>query len=236
MKNLLKNACDVLKINITDGQVEQFLTYKDILLEQNKVMNLTTITDDTDIILKHFVDSITPCIYRDFSNKNFIDIGTGAGFPAIPIKIMYKNAKATLLDSLNKRINFLKNVGQKLDLSDITYTHSRAEDSGKDANFREKYDFCISRAVCNFSSLAELSLPFVKIGGELIALKGPRVYEELKVAKKCIKIFGGDIYKTEDIKIPFTDIVHTLVFIKKIKSTPKNYPRKSGIVIKNPII
>lgn len=235
MKNLLKNACNELNINIDSSQIDSFLKYKDLLLEWNEKINLTAITDDREIILKHFIDCLTVCKFVDFNNKTFIDVGTGAGFPALPIKIFCENSIPTLLDSLNKRINFLKIVGNKLSLHNITYIHSRAEDAGQNINFREKYDFCVSRAVANLSVLAEFDLPFVKVGGYFIALKGPLLDSELVDAKKAIITLGGEIEKIETIKIPFTDIEHRLVFIKKLRQTPKQYPRKAGKISKSPI-
>lgn len=235
MKNLLKNACDKLNLIINDNQIEDFFKYKKMLLEWNEKINLTAITDEREIILKHFVDCLTVCKYIDFNNKSFIDVGTGAGFPAIPIKIFCKDADVVLLDSLNKRINFLKEVGQNLNLKNISYVHSRAEDLGQNINFREKYDFCISRAVANLSVLSEFDLPFVKLGGYFIALKGPLLDSEILEAKKSINILGGEIEKIETVEIPFTDIIHKLVFIKKLRQTPKQYPRKAGKICKSPI-
>lgn len=235
MKDLLKNACKELNLSIDDSQIDKFLKYKELLLEWNKKINLTAITDDREIILKHFIDCLTVCKFIDFNNKTFIDVGTGAGFPALPIKIFCKNSSPTLLDSLNKRINFLKTVGDELNLQNITYIHSRAEDAGQDKNFREKYDFCVSRAVANLTVLAEFDLPFVKVGGYFIALKGPLLDSELIEAKKAITTLGGEIEKIETIKIPFTNIEHKLVFIKKLRQTPKQYPRKAGKISKNPI-
>lgn len=235
MKNLLKNACNELNLKIDDNQIDEFLKYKQLLLEWNEKINLTAITDDKEIILKHFVDCLTVCKFIDFNNKTFIDVGTGAGFPALHIKIFCKSSAPTLLDSLNKRINFLKTVGNELNLQNITYVHSRAEDAGQDIAFREKYDFCVSRAVANLSVLAEFDLPFVKVGGYFIALKGPLLDNEIIDANKAITTLGGIIEKVETIKIPFTDIEHKLVFIKKLRQTPKQYPRKAGKVSRNPI-
>ncbi|MFR4986403.1 MAG: 16S rRNA (guanine(527)-N(7))-methyltransferase RsmG [Lachnospirales bacterium] len=235
MKNLLKNACNELNLKIDDNQIDEFLKYKQLLLEWNEKINLTAITDDKEIILKHFVDCLTVCKFIDFNNKTFIDVGTGAGFPALPIKIFCKSSAPTLLDSLNKRINFLKTVGNELNLQNITYVHSRAEDAGQDIAFREKYDFCVSRAVANLSVLAEFDLPFVKVDGYFIALKGPLLDNEIIDANKAITTLGGIIEKVETIKIPFTDIEHKLVFIKKLRQTPKQYPRKAGKVSRNPI-
>lgn len=235
MKNLLKNACEELKINITEEQIEKFMKYKDILLNWNENINLTAITEESEIILKHFVDSLTPLIFRNFEKTKIIDVGTGAGFPALPIKIFSSSSNVTLLDSLNKRINFLKEVSNSLSIENVSFIHSRAEDSGQNSIFREKFDFCISRAVANLSVLAEYDLPFVKIGGEFIALKGNTVEEEILTAKNAIKILGGEISDIKTVKIPFTEINHKLVFIKKLRQTPNKYPRKAGKISKNPI-
>lgn len=235
MKNLLKNACYELELNITDEQIENFFIYKKTLLEWNENINLTAITDDREIILKHFIDCLTIAKFRNFDNKSIIDVGTGAGFPGIPIKIFFKECNMTLLDSLNKRINFLKEVSQNTGLKNINFVHSRAEDAGQNKDFREKFDFCVSRAVANLSILAEYDLPFVKVGGEFIALKGPSVDEEISEAENCIKILGGEITDIKTISIPFSDIKHKLVFIQKLRQTPKQYPRKAGKISKSPI-
>lgn len=235
MENLLKNSCDEIGLNITKKQIENFIKYKNILLEWNKKINLTAIVDDREIILKHFIDCLTVCKFIDFNNKTFIDIGTGAGFPALPIKIFFEESIPYLLDSLNKRINFLKIVGNELNLKNINYIHSRAEDSGHNENLREKFDFCVSRAVAKLSILSELDLPFVKIGGRFIALKGPSVDQEILESKNTIKKLGGEIEKIESIKIPFTDIEHKIVFIKKLRQTPNQYPRKASKISKIPI-
>lgn len=228
----MKDACNELGLILNDTQIQQFMDYKDILLEWNEKINLTAITDDREVILKHFVDSLTVCRYVDFANKSIIDVGTGAGFPAIPIKIFCPSAKITLLDSLNKRITFLKELCNQLDINDVTYIHSRAEDGGQNKLYREKYDYCVSRAVANLNVLAEYDLPFVKVGGEFIALKGPLLNDELKDAKKTIDILGGSVLKVEDINIPYTDICHRIVFIQKLRQTPNKYPRKAGKLTK----
>lgn len=164
-----------------------------------------------------------------------IDVGTGAGFPGIPLKIMNENIKLTLLDSLNKRINFLKIVAEDLELDNIEFCHGRAEDYGKDPNYREQFDVCVSRAVANLAVLTEYCLPFIKVGGYFIAQKGPKKDEELQDAKKAIKILGGEIESVLEVKIPFSDITHSIVLIKKVNETPKQYPRKAGKPTKNPI-
>lgn len=235
MKNFFKNACNELEIDITNEKIESFFIYKDMLLEWNKKINLTAITEEKEIILKHFIDCLTIAKFRNFNEKSVIDVGTGAGFPGIPIKIFFEKANITLLDSLNKRINFLKSVSENIGLENINFVHSRAEDSGQNNYFRENFDFCVSRAVANLAILAEYDLPFVKIGGEFIALKGPNVEDEICDAKNAIKILGGKISDIKTIKLPFSDINHKLVFIQKLRQTPNQYPRKSNKISKIPI-
>ncbi|MDE6182633.1 MAG: 16S rRNA (guanine(527)-N(7))-methyltransferase RsmG, partial [Eubacteriales bacterium] len=178
---------------------------------------------------------LTIAKFRNFNEKSVIDVGTGAGFPGLPIKIFFENSNVTLLDSLNKRINFLKDVSNNIGLKNINFIHSRAEDAGQNKLLRESFDFCVSRAVANLSVLAEYDLPFVKIGGEFIALKGPTVNEEISDAKNAIKILGGEITDIKDIALPFSDITHKLVFIQKLRQTPNQYPRKAGKISKSPI-
>lgn len=235
MRDLFKNACKELELNITEKQIEEFFIYKNLLLKWNEKINLTAIIEEKEIILKHFVDCLTIAKFRNFNEKSVIDVGTGAGFPGLPIKIFFENANVTLLDSLNKRINFLKEVSNNIGLKNINFVHSRAEDGGQNKIFRESFDFCVSRAVANLSVLAEYDLPFVKVGGEFIALKGPSVDEEISDAKNAIKILGGEIVDIKDIKIPFSDINHKIVFIQKLRQSPKQYPRKAGKISKNPI-
>lgn len=235
MEKLLKNACEQMDINIDDCQIEKFINYKRILLEWNKKINLTAITDKREIILKHFVDCITILKFRNFDNKSVIDVGTGAGFPGVVLKVMQQNMNLTLLDSLNKRINFLQALSEELSLKNIQFLHLRAEQGGHDKALRESFDFCTSRAVANLAVLAEYTLPFVKVGGEFIALKGSNIIDEINLSKKAIATLGGEITKIENITIPFTDICHSIIFIKKIRQTPKNYPRKGTKISKNPI-
>ncbi len=232
---LLKDACKELGLDLSDSQVSQFLGYKDFLLDYNSKVNLTAITDEREVILKHFVDSVTVCKFVDFKDKRIIDVGTGAGFPAVPIKIIEPNCNMVLLDSLNKRVKFLQELGDKINLKNTGYLHMRAEDGGRHKDCREKFDYCVSRAVAHLSVLAEYDLPFVKVGGQFIALKGPLVDEELEEAEDAIKVLGGEIERVESVQIPFTDINHKLVFIKKVRQTPKKYPRKAGKVTKGSI-
>lgn len=219
---------------LSDKQENQFEKYMKLLVEWNEKVNLTAITEHDDIILKHFVDSLTIEKYIN-NGASVIDVGTGAGFPGIPLKIYNESLDVTLLDSLNKRINFLNEVIKELDLEKIKTIHLRAEDGGKDEMLREKFDVATSRAVANLSTLSEYLLPFVKVGGEAICMKGPNVEDELKDAKKAIKILGGEVEKNEKIVLPNSDIERNIIIIKKVKPTPKSFPRKAGTPSKAPI-
>ena len=215
-------------------QEDNFNKYMDLLLDWNEKINLTAITDKDDIILKHFIDSLTIEKYIK-DNDKVIDLGTGAGFPGIPIKIKNENIDVTLVDSLNKRVNFLNEVIKELNLRDITAIHSRIEDLAHNKNYREKYDVVTSRAVANMSTLSEYMLPFAKIGGICICMKGPNVDEELENAKGAIKKLGGKIEKVESLTLPDSDIERNIVIIKKISQTDKKYPRKAGTPSKEPL-
>ncbi len=232
LNDLLISSIESLNLNIelTDKMLKQFITYKDKILEWNKNINLTAIIDEKDIILKHFIDSISILKVINLNNKNIslIDIGTGAGFPGIPVKIVNPSLKLTLVDSLNKRIKFLNHIIDSLELENVVAIHSRAEDLGKDSLFRENFDIATSRAVANMKVLCEYNLPFVKVGGKFIALKGPNINDELLEAKENIKLLGGEIEDIKYINIPKTDIKHTLIIVNKIHQTNTKYPRKSG--------
>lgn len=237
LEKLLYDSCKKIDIDLTDKQINQFIEYKNMLIEWNKKFNLTAITDEKEIILKHFIDCLAISEGADLSrNKKIIDVGTGAGFPGVPIKIAFPEVQITLLDSLNKRITFLEELSKKLELDNVKCIHSRAEDGGNNNEFRETFDLCISRAVANLSALCEYCLPFVKVGGSFISMKGPDVLEELNSAKNAISILGGNIIEVKTVNIPETDIIHSLVIIKKVKPTPTKYPRKAGKVKKEPII
>ena len=223
-----------ININLTEEQIDKFYKYMKLLLEWNEKINLTAITDENEIILKHFIDSLTSLKYIK-ENDNIIDVGTGAGFPGIPIAIMMPNTKITLLDSLNKRINFLNEVIKELNLKNVETIHSRSEDCGKDILYREKYDISIARAVANLSTLSEYLLPFVKIDGKMICMKGSEVEEELNNSKYAIKELGGEISLQDEFCLPDTDIKRNIIVIKKIKYTPKLYPRKAGLPSKEPL-
>ena len=236
---LLREGCEQIGIELTEKMCKQFKDYKEIMLEWNKKVNLTAITDEKEIVTKHFIDSLTLLTTDEFqaANLKIIDVGTGAGFPAIPLRIVKEDIKQlTLLDSLNKRIVFLQELVDKLELSNVESIHSRAEDLGRSENYREQYDICISRAVANMAVLAEYCLPFVKVGGKFISLKGNSIKEEISAANKAISILGGEVSSIKTVKIPFSDIEHTLVIISKLNESPSIYPRKSGKAIKNPIL
>ena len=228
----LKDKAKVLEILISDVQAEQFYNYMELLLEWNEKMNLTAITEPEEVILKHFIDSITIIPYLEDSEK-ILDIGTGAGFPGIPLKILEENKEFTLLDSLNKRINFLQTVINSLKLNKIQAVHGRAEEFIK--NQREIYDIVTSRAVARLNVLIEYMLPFVKVGGKCICMKSVDIQEEIEEAKRAIKLLGGEIEKIDDIILPNSDIKRKIVIIKKINATPSKYPRKAGTPAKEPI-
>ena len=237
MENFKKRFLELankININLTENQIEKFYKYMELLLEWNKKINLTAITDEDEIILKHFIDSLTVLKYIN-ENDKIIDVGTGAGFPGIPIAIMMPNVKITLLDSLNKRINFLNEVIRELDLKNIETIHSRSEDCGKDILFREKYDIALARAVANLSTLSEYLLPFIKIDGKMICMKGSEIEEELKNAEYAIKELGGEFALKDEFELPDSDIKRNIIIVEKVKYTPKIYPRKAGLPSKEPI-
>lgn len=236
METLLYESCKQMGVLLEQYQLEQFLNYQNLLLQWNEKMNLTAITEKRDIILKHFADCVSIVSEISFEKDvSVIDVGTGAGFPGIPLKIVCPSIHMTLLDSLQKRIYFLEEVIAKLSLQNINCIHSRAEDSGRDMNCREQYDYCVSRAVANLAVLSEYCLPFVKVGGIFIALKGKDAEKEMEQSQKAIKVLGGEITELKQVSIPYTDLQHKIVLIKKVAQTPKQYPRKAGKVLKNPI-
>ena len=232
--NLMKKYGEKVKIEFTEEQLKKFYTYMNLLIEWNEKMNLTAIIEPKEIILKHFIDSLTILKYVE-KNKKMIDIGTGAGFPGIPIKIMNEDIDITLLDSLNKRINFLNEVIQALNLEKIETVHSRIEDFGRSKKYRETYDIVTSRAVANLATLSEYMLPMAKEGGCCICMKGAEVEEEILNSKNAIKILGGNICKIEKFTLPQSDNKRNIVVIDKIKITPSKYPRKPGMPSKEPL-
>ena len=235
-KELLQASSKEMGIALTATQAEQFMTYMDLLLEWNEKMNLTTITEPRDVVLKHFADCLSIVPFLEIKeNTKIIDVGTGAGFPGIPVKIACPHMSMLLLDSLQKRIGFLEAVMKKLMLTDVSCVHSRAEDAGQSPLYREQFDYCVSRAVANLAILAEYCLPFVKVGGRLIALKGPEAGKEVQEAQRAVAKLGGKIMSIHDVTIPFTDLSHKLIIIEKNKATPKQYPRKAGTISKSPL-
>ena len=223
-----------LNINSSKIQIKQFYDYMNLLIEWNKVMNLTGIVEPKEIIVKHFIDSLTVLDRMD-NEASIIDVGTGAGFPGIPIKIVYPETRVVLLDSLNKRVNFLNEVINKLELKDIQTIHGRAEDLGRDKNHREKYDIAIARAVAPLNILLEYLIPFIKIDGKCICMKGSNIKEEINNSKNAIIVLGGILIDKKEFELPHTDISRTIIEIKKEKRISKMYPRKAGIPTKNPL-
>lgn len=227
---------DTLGIHLSDIQQEQFDRYYELLIEWNRVMNLTGITAYEEVNLKHFTDSLTIVRINDMKNVfTLIDIGTGAGFPGIPIKIAFPHIKVVLLDSLNKRIKFLNEVVEKLNLDNVETLHGRAEDYAKKAEYREQFDMCVSRAVANLSTLGEYCIPFVKKGGCFVSYKSADSDEEINQSEKAISILGGKISKIDKFMLPGSDMGRALVVTEKDKNTPQKYPRKAGVPSKEPL-
>ena len=235
--HILEDGCQAFGVTLTDKQIEQFEKYYELLVEWNKVMNLTGITEFDEVMQKHFVDSVAAAEYVEMEKINsLIDVGTGAGFPGIPLKIVYPHLQVTLLDSLNKRIKFLDEVVDNLGLTGIETVHGRAEDAAKKAEYREQFDLSVSRAVANLASLTEYCLPFVKVGGKFVSYKSVSVDEEITQSKKAVYVLGGEIGKVEKFNLPESDMERSLVIIEKKRSTPKKYPRKAGMPTKEPLV
>ncbi len=234
--DLMSKASDDVGLKLSKEQYEKFIIYMKLLQEWNEKINLTAIVEDEEIIKKHFIDSIKAFKRDEFKCANtLIDVGTGAGFPGLPIAIMKSDIEVTLLDSLNKRINFLNNVVNELGLKNVNTIHSRAEDGARDNNLREKFDVATSRAVANMSVLSELCLPYVKVGGNFIALKGPSVDQEIEDSRRAIEILGGRLLDVSEVIIEGTELRHNLVVVKKIRECAKTYPRKAGSITKKPL-
>lgn len=224
-----------INININDEQAQKYYNYMNLLIEWNEKINLTAITNPDEIIIKHFIDSITIDKYIEKNNK-IIDVGTGAGFPGIPLSILRDDLGITLMDSLNKRIKFLDEVRELNHLNNISTIHGRAEELGKNKNFREKYDIATSRAVAPLNVLLEYMLPFVKVGGYCICMKGSNVEEEIANSKNALSKLKGKIEKIETFKLPDTEYGRNIIIIKKIENTPSKYPRKPGTPAKEPLV
>lgn len=233
----LKNGLEEFELELNDFQIEQLIQYYELLLEWNGFMNLTAITEFNEVCTKHFLDSLSLCNAIDCTKiTNVIDIGTGAGFPGIPLKIAFPNLKITLLDSLGKRVKFLNEVIDRLCLKDIEAIHGRAEDFAKPDMLREKYDICVSRAVANLAVLSEYCIPYVKVGGFFISYKSEKVVEEMAMAGSAVSLLGGEIFDQKEFILPNSDIYRNLFMIKKVRSTPKKYPRKAGLPAKEPLV
>ncbi|MBQ3545344.1 MAG: 16S rRNA (guanine(527)-N(7))-methyltransferase RsmG [Lachnospiraceae bacterium] len=237
MSQIFENKLNELGICLTDKQKQQFDRFYELLVEWNGFMNLTGITEYEEVNEKHFVDSLSIIKAIDIEKvKTVIDIGTGAGFPGIPLKIAFPHLNIVLLDSLNKRINFLNTIIDELGLDDITTIHGRAEDFAKKPEYREKFDLCVSRAVANLSTLSEYCLPYVNLGGMFISYKSGEVDAEIEKSKKAIQILGGKLKKMVKFQLPGTEIGRSFVKIQKINNTAKKYPRKAGLPAKEPIM
>ena len=235
-KEKLKARAEKEGISLTPKQLGQFELFYKMLIETNKSMNLTAITDEDEVIEKHFIDSLSCRRVVDMSQiRTCIDVGTGAGFPGIPLKIFCPSLKVVLIDSLAKRLNFLQNVIEALQLQDIECVHLRAEDAGKNAAHREKYDIVTARAVARLSVLAEYCLPLVKTGGMFIALKGSKYKEEINDAAEALNILGGKLVSARQVELPGLDDGRAGVALKKVKPSPKAYPRKAGLPEKHPL-
>ncbi len=233
MRKIIEDGAKELGIELTRDAENKLITYAELLKEWNNKMNLTAICDDYGIAVKHFLDSLTPLLTGHVFGK-VIDVGTGAGFPGLVLKLAKPEISLTLLDSLNKRLNFLREVCETNSIDDVSFVHARAEDGGHMPGLRESFDTVVSRAVANMTVLSELCLPFLKIGGYFLALKGPMAEEELNDAKRTISILGGETEGIFECDIPFTELSHKIIIIKKIKKCPIKYPRKPGFAAKNP--
>ena len=231
MEQLLREG--LASLGLPDDGIPSLLRFSELLVEKNKVMNLTAITEPADIATLHFLDCASLLPLAEWKGKTVVDVGTGAGFPGMPLRILEPSIRLTLLDSLNKRIDFLQDVCEDLGLTDVACVHGRAEEFA--AHRRESFDIAVSRAVANLQMLSELCLPLVKVGGCFLSMKSVDSDQELEAAKKAISLLGGEISRVKDYAIPGTDVHHRLILIKKIKETPKKYPRAFAKIKKNPL-
>lgn len=235
-KNQFQKQLEDQGISLTTNQLQQFDRYYELLVEWNEKMNLTAITEKQEVFLKHFYDSITAALYYDFSKPlSLCDVGSGAGFPSIPLKICFPHLHITIVDSLKKRITFLEHLAKELGLTNVSFYHERAEIFGKNKQFRESFDLVTARAVARLSVLSELCLPLVKVGGDFLAMKASSAQEELENAHKAITVLGGETEKVHHFTLPIENSERNIIIIHKIRSTPKKYPRKPGTPNKVPI-
>lgn len=232
-KNIFLEELEKNNLNLKENKIKIFYEYMLGILDWNEKINVTAIKDEREFIRKHFIDSITIC--RDIKDgEAVIDIGTGAGFPGIPIKIVNDNSKVTLIDSVNKKLNVIRNISNEINLQNLEIIHTRAEDLANKEEYREKFDVATTRAVSNFSTIVEYMLPFVKVGGKAICMKGPNFKEELEASKKAINVLGGEIGSIR-AEIISEDFERNIIIIKKVKNTPKKFPRGQGKPLKEPI-
>lgn len=233
---LLINVLKKLELPYDDDTIYNFQRYMELILEWNEKVNLTAITEKEEFIKRHFIDSLACCELEQFKKaKKIIDVGTGAGFPGIPLAIVNQNKEFLLMDSLNKRIKIIDDISKEIGITNVTFCHGRAEDLAQKKEYREQYDFCVSRAVANLAVLSEYCLPFVKIGGWFAAYKSNKAEEEIQSSLKAIELLGGEFQHTEAFKVSGFDLEHNIVLIKKIKKTLTKYPRKAGTPAKEPL-
>lgn len=234
--DILKKGIEDLGLKCSDETIDKFSKYREILVEWNQKMNLTGIEEEKEVYVKHFLDSVA-AVKKGYikDGMSIIDVGTGAGFPGLPLRICLENSKVTLLDSLNKRINFLSEVCTNINIDDIELIHGRAEDFGKDEKYREQYDIATARAVAGLPILMEFCVPFIKVGGYFVCLKGPNADTELEESRKAMEVLGLEFVEKIDVELPEIELKHNIVVFKKVNSTPAKYPRKAGKPVKTPI-
>ena len=234
-RETLKAAAETAGFSLSEQQLEQFSQYADLLLETNRSLNLTAITDPDEVAVKHMVDSLLVYDSQRFHNHTIVDVGTGAGFPGLPLKIYDPGMRVTLIDSLQKRLNFLEQVVAKLGLGQVRCVHARAEDAGKGPALREKFDVAVARAVAALPVLAEYCLPLVRVGGVFYAMKGSRYQEEVDAAHHAVEVLGGRITDVRPVRLPGMADQRAIITVEKVRPTPKQYPRKAGTAVKKPL-